>query len=103
MMELIDLSRERLGLAIHPVSYEGLVRDFEAETRALCAYLGLEWSEDLRRFDRTAKTRGVATASAGQVRKGLYDGSGQWRPYAEFLAPVMPILAPWIEKFGYSD
>jgi hypothetical protein len=101
MMALIETARERLPLRIHEISYEGLVRDFEGETKAVCAFLELEWSEDLRRFDRTAKARGVATASAGQVRKGLYDGSGQWRPYAEYFTPVLPILAPWIEKFGY--
>lgn len=101
MMELIEVARECLPLAVHEVRYEGLVRDFEAETRAICAFLGLEWSAELHRFDRTAKARGVATASAGQVRKGLYDGSGQWRPYGEYFAPVLPILAPWIEKFGY--
>ncbi|MEY4953092.1 MAG: hypothetical protein RL299_1516, partial [Pseudomonadota bacterium] len=101
MMELIETARARLPLNVHEVRYEGLVREFESETRAMCRFLNLEWSEDLRRFDRTAKQRGVATASAGQVRKGLYDGSGQWRPYAEYFEPVMPILAPWIEKFGY--
>ncbi len=102
LMGLIELARARLPLAVHEVRYEGLIRDFDAETRSLCDFAGLEWSEDLRKFDRTAKARGVATASAGQVRKGLYDGSGQWRPYAEFLEPVLPILAPWIERFGYD-
>jgi tetratricopeptide (TPR) repeat protein len=101
MMELIETARARLTLRVHEVSYEGLVRDFEGETKAICAFLDLEWSEALRRFDRTAQRRGVATASAGQVRKGLYDGSGQWRPYAEYFAPVLPALASWIEKFGY--
>ena len=102
MMELIELARARLDLAFHEVRYEGLVRDFDGETQAMCAFAGLDWSEDLRRFGSTAKRRGVATASAGQVRQGLYDGSGQWRPYAEFLEPVLPILAPWIEQLGYA-
>lgn len=103
LMELIDAAQTRFALNVHTVRYEGLVRDFEQETRAMCRFLRLEWSEELRRFDRTAKRRGVATASAGQVRKGLYDGSGQWRPYAAYFEPVMPILAPWIAKFGYPD
>jgi tetratricopeptide (TPR) repeat protein len=103
LMQLIETAQARLPLTAHVVSYEGLVGDFEGETRALCAFAGLEWSADLQRFDRTAKARGVSTASAGQVRKGLYDGSQQWRRYAEFIAPVMPILAPWIEKFGYPE
>jgi hypothetical protein len=65
-------------------------------------FVGLEWTEDFRRFDRTAQTRGVQTASATQVRRGLYDGRGQWRRYASQLAPALPILAPWVERFGFE-
>lgn len=103
MMDLIALAQERLALAFHPVRYEALVSTFDAETKAMCQFAGLEWAEGLRRFDKTAKQRGVATASAGQVRKGLYDGSGQWRPYARYLEPILPILQPWIERFGYDS
>ena len=102
MMRLIETARERLDLAFHEVRYEALVADFDATTQALCKFAGLDWSSEVRRFDRTATARGVATASAGQVRKGLYDGSGQWRPFAPWLEPVMPILAPWVERFGYA-
>ena len=102
MMALIEQACAVLPLNVHAVSYEGLVRDFDTETQALCGFAGLDWSPQLRQFDRTAQRRGVATASASQVRKGLYDGSGQWQPYAQYLAPVMPILAPWIERLGYS-
>jgi hypothetical protein len=102
MMRVIELSRERLDLAFHEVRYETLVGDFDATTQALCDFAGLAWGESMRRFDRTARKRGVATASAGQVRKGLYDGRRQWEPYAQWLAPIMPILRPWIERFGYD-
>lgn len=102
MMRLIELARERLPLAFHEVDYHALVRDFDGTTRAMCSFLGLPWDESLRRFDRTAQSRGVATASASQVRRGLYDGRGQWEPFAQHLAPVLPILQPWIEKFGYA-
>lgn len=102
MMRLTQACLDRLPLIFHEVHYHRLVRDFDATTQAICAFLGLEWSEDLRRFDRTAARRGVSTASAGQVQRGLYDGTGQWRPYAEYLAPVMPLLQPWIDRFGYS-
>lgn len=102
MMTLIDLCRERLPLCVHEVRYEALVRDFDTETRVLCDFAGLPWSDALHQFGATAQRRGVATASAGQVRKGLYDGSGQWRPFAKYFEPVMPILKPWIKKFGYN-
>ncbi|HEX4848435.1 MAG TPA: sulfotransferase, partial [Novosphingobium sp.] len=102
MMQLIELARERLNLAMLEVHYHRLVQDFDATTREICSFIGLDWSEDLRRFDRTAQRRGVATASAGQVRRGLYDGTRQWEPYARHLEPVMPLLQPWIERFGYA-
>jgi len=102
LMRLTQDCLERLPLRFHEVHYHRLVRDFDITTRGICDFLGLEWSTDLRRFDRTAARRGVTTASAGQVRRGLYDGSGQWQPYAEYLAPVMPLLRPWIERLGYS-
>jgi hypothetical protein len=82
--------------------YEKLVRDFDTTTQALCAFLGVPWNEELRRFDKTAARRGVSTASTTQVRRGLYDGSGGWRRYERQLATVEPILAPWIERLGYS-
>ncbi len=102
MMELIEVARSCLPLAFHEVDYHALVRDFDGTTRQLCAFLDLPWDESLRRFDRTARDRGVATASASQVRRGLYDGRGQWEPFARHFDPVLPILQPWIEKLGYA-
>jgi tetratricopeptide (TPR) repeat protein len=102
LMRLTELALERLPLHTHIVQYHRLVQDFDAETQALCAFAELEWSEEVRRFDRTAAKRGVTTASVGQVTRGLYDGTRQWEPYAEYLEPVMPILQPWIERFGYA-
>jgi hypothetical protein len=101
LMRLIAMAEQRLPITLHEVRYDRLVRDFDTETRAMCAAIGLPWNAAMRQFDRTAKARGVATASVGQVRKGLYDGTRQWERYADQLAPVMPILAPWIERFGY--
>jgi hypothetical protein len=91
-----------LPLAAHEFRYERLISDFDGSTQALCAFIGIEWSEELRRFDKTAERRGVSTASQMQVRRGLYDGRAQWRKYEAEMAPVMPILQPWIEAFGYD-
>ena len=102
LMRLTQSCLDRLPLNVHEVHYHCLVRDFDSTTREICDFLGLEWTADLRRFDRTAARRGVTTASAGQVQRGLYDGPRQWEPYAQFFAPVMPMLQPWIDRFGYS-
>lgn len=92
-----------LPLARHELRYESLVADFDGESRKLCDFLGMPWEEAIRDFAQTARRRGVSTMSATQVTKKLYDGSKQWRRYEEQLRPVLPILEPWAERFGYGD
>ncbi|HET7204924.1 MAG TPA: sulfotransferase [Steroidobacteraceae bacterium] len=101
-MRLTERHVAALGLPMHEVDYEGLVANFEERTRALARFVGAEWSEEVRRFDRTAAAREISTPSAAQVRRRLFDGSGQWRAYRAQLEPVLPVLAPWVEKFGYE-
>ncbi|HTI31205.1 MAG TPA: sulfotransferase [Sphingomonas sp.] len=102
LMRLQQTCLAALPLAYHELYYERLVGDFDTTTRDLCGFLDIPWSKELRRFDKTAEARGVSTASQTQVRRGLYDGRAQWRKYETELAPVMPILQPWIEEFGYA-
>lgn len=99
---LTERCRDLLPLAYHDVRYDRLVSDFEPTVRAMAHFIGLEWTDDFRRFEKTARERGVRTASATQVRQGLYDGRGQWRRYEEQLAPALPILSPWVERFGFK-
>jgi tetratricopeptide (TPR) repeat protein len=102
VMSGMALYRDRLALDLHTVRYEALVNDFEAETRAVCAFLGLQWTSDLIKFADTAKVRPVRTPSASQVARGLYrEGMEQWRRYERQLEPVMATLRPWIEYYGY--
>lgn len=102
MMRLTDAALAKLPVAAMDVDYRALIRDFDGVTQRICAFTGLEWTPHVRQFDRTAQARGVGTASSAQVRQGLYDGSGQWRPFAQWLEPVLPILAPWIERYGHD-
>jgi Tfp pilus assembly protein PilF len=103
LMTLTESCRERLPLAFHEVRYDLLVTDFEATVRDMAAFIGLEWTDAFHRFDRTAQVRGVQTASATQVRRGLFDGRGQWHRYAEQLEPALPILQAWVDRFHFDD
>jgi hypothetical protein len=102
MMQLQVASLARLPNPVHILHYEAVVSDFDAATQGLCKFVGLPWSATLRDFSDTARRRDVSTASVGQVRRGLYDGGGQWRRFTAEMAPVLPILQPWIETFGYN-
>jgi len=104
VMTLAALCREKLPLEVAEHRYEDLVADFDARTQAVCDFIGVPWSADMRRFAETLVERGSATPSASQVARGLYnEGIGQWRPYRRELEPVLPVLAPWIERFGYAS
>ena len=102
VMGLGEACRAKLPLTVHEIRYEALVEDFDATAKAVADFIGLEWSDSLRDFARTAEKRAIRTPSASQVRRGLYsDALQQWRLYQDHLAPVLPILQPWVKKWGY--
>jgi tetratricopeptide (TPR) repeat protein len=69
------------------VSYEALVANFETEARRLFAYCTLEWDPAFVAFHRNSLP--IATASAAQVRRPLYDTSvNLWTRYEKELAPL---------------
>jgi tetratricopeptide (TPR) repeat protein len=109
--ELYDLSFSHweranvlFGVASHSIVYERLIEDVEAEVRPLFDWLGLEWHPEALDHTRTAKARGlITTASYSQVTEPIYKrAAGRWHRYRAHLEPVLPVLAPWVEKFGYT-
>ena len=103
VMRLSEVYRAVLPLDLREVRHERLVADFDGEVRALCAFLDLEWSDAFHDFAAQAEGRTISTPSAGQVRRGLYrDATPTWTHYADQLAPVLPQLQPWVERFGYA-
>jgi Flp pilus assembly protein TadD len=103
IMRLSETYRGLLPLPQHEVRYESLVDDFEGTARAACVFLGLEWDPAVLDFAAKARTRGISTPSAAQVARGLNrEGQGAWRRYRAQLAPVLPMLERWVERFGYE-
>lgn len=76
---------------IHRVIHEDLLDDPEGELRRLLAYLGLPFEEACMAFH--LNRRAVRTASSEQVRRPINrDGQGQWRPYEQWLGPLIAAL-----------
>lgn len=105
VMSLWRAYEEILQPDAHIVRYESVVTDFDVEISAMLAYLGLEWEDGLRNFTERARERGkIHTPSYSQVTEKLYTRARyRWQRYEEQLAPVLPVLVPWIERFGYAD
>lgn len=92
-----------LPLNVHRVRYERMVENLEGEMRGLLAFLGIAWDPAVLDNQASAAARGhVRTASYSQVGEPIYKRSaGRWDRYRAQMAPVLPILAPWIERMGY--
>ncbi len=103
VMALFEVCRERLDLDLHQVRYEDVVADIEGAARGLCDFLGTPFETAMLNYRETALKRDIATPSARQVIEPLYNRSiGRWRRYEEELKPVLPVLAPWAERYGYA-
>jgi tetratricopeptide (TPR) repeat protein len=102
-MELAEATQQAFGLFVQPCRLEAMIADFDTETKAICATLDIEWRPELRDFHHHVADRGVATPGAARLTEGLSpSGIGRWRDYAGEMAPALPALQPWIERFGYA-
>ena len=103
VMKIGDVCRERLPLDIHMVRYEDVVGDMQRTVSDILSFLGLEWEDQMLNYRQEARERWITTPSAEQVIEPLYTSSiGKWRNYKHRLAPVLPVLEPWVKKLGYD-
>jgi tetratricopeptide (TPR) repeat protein len=102
-MAMAEASEAAFGLFTHDVRLEALIADFDGETKAVCDFIGLPRDDRMRGFAANVASRGAFTPSGPQPTRGLNArGVGKWRDYAAELEPVMPVLAPWVARFGAS-
>lgn len=83
-MELAEASENAFGLFVQDVQREALAADPDGEMAVLASFIGLL----------------PATGSA--ALGGIGGGRGAWRGHEAALAPVLPVLAPWIARYGTS-
>lgn len=77
--------------AFHEIQYEGLVTDFEKEAKILLEFLKLDWDPEVLNFQNNPAPS--ATASASQIRRGVYSSSiGKWRHYEKQLDSLRKYL-----------
>ena len=100
VMELVAHYRRETPLRYRPIRYEDVVGDPEPALRDMLAMIGAPY--DARCLDFHENRRFARTASYAQVTEKLHDRSRfRYRAYREQLAPVIPLLAPGVERLGY--
>lgn len=84
------------------VHYEDVVREQEAQTRRMLAFLDVRFDERCLRFWETE--RAINTASSEQVRQPIYTkGLNFWRHYETELEELIAQLEPLLEDLGPED
>lgn len=82
---------ERLPGRILDVDYAELTRDTETVMRRVAGFCGLDYQPGMLRIEE--RQRGVATASAIQVRQGIVArDKPKWAPYEDYLQPLIQAL-----------
>ena len=104
VMELWLQYRDTLSLPWHEYRYEDLVEDFGGTLREVLDFIGLPWHEDVMAYGERAKDQVITTPSYRQVTRALdKKAAGRWRRYRDELAPILPLLRPLVESFGYPE
>ncbi|MFO1428170.1 MAG: sulfotransferase [Steroidobacteraceae bacterium] len=86
------------------VRYERYVADFEPEVRRLAAFLELPWNDAMLAPGARAQQKGfISTPSYSQVVQPVNSRSvDRWRRYERHFAPVLPLLEPLLQRWGYA-
>lgn len=96
--------RSNLSLAWMEYRYEDLVDGFDATLRAILDFTGLGWHEDILSYAQKASGRDISTPSYREVLRPVDRRAvARWRNYQTQIAPVMPLLAPYLRSFGYAE
>jgi hypothetical protein len=84
--------------------YERLTADFPGQVRQLADFLQLPWHQAMLAPGERARTKGfISTPSYAQVLESVNSRSvGRWLHYQRQFEPVLPVLLPWIDRWGYG-
>ncbi|HWG66997.1 MAG TPA: sulfotransferase [Rhodanobacteraceae bacterium] len=85
--------------------YESVVDDFDAAVMRLGQFLEVADASPFAGFAaRACDKQFIATPSYAQVTQPVNAAAvGRWKNYREQFEPVLPMLRPWIERFGYAS
>lgn len=93
----------RLEPLVHLQRYEDLIEQPREQQAALCEFLGVEWNEAMLEPHKGAQGKRINTPSYHQVTQPLYRRAvGRWRNYRKQMAGILPVLEPFVKRWGYE-
>ena len=102
-MKLYKMYFELFKSNIYEIKYEDVIQNFDDTIKKLLNFLNLEWEDEVKKFYRTARERGIiSTPSYNQINKPLYQKSIQrWRNYEKNFTEIDTDLNFWKNEFKY--
>jgi tetratricopeptide (TPR) repeat protein len=93
-----------LRACTYELRYERLTTDFASEVLKLCEFLDLSWNDAMLAHGAHALAKGfISTPSYAQVTQPVSNRSmGRWKHYERHFDDAIPILMPWIDRWGYE-
>lgn len=102
VMRLTESCRAEMSMPVFEQRYEDMIANFQPQLDSVCDFVGIEHCGAMAQHDGQRKD--IRSASAAQIRRSLYTGGiGHWRRYRMHLESILPILAPWVQRFGYPN
>lgn len=85
------------------VRYEDCVNDLQGTAAGTLRWMGLDWSDEVAGYRDTLARRLTQSPTYADVQAPVHRRAvGKWHRYEELLAPVLPLLAPLVRRFGYA-
>ncbi len=103
IVDIWDYYKDTLSLTVHTVRYEELVGDFKGETAKLLDFLDVPWNDAVLAYNKQAQNKPRAvTPSYDQVTEEIYTHARyRWERYRDHLEPVLDVLKPYADRWGY--
>ena len=102
VMDLWQHYQAVLGLNILEFRYEDFVKNLEGHSRDMFAFLDEDWDANVLHYHEQSRQHYISTPSYEGVTSAPYSSSiGRWRNFSSQLQPVIPVLQPYVNLFGY--
>lgn len=104
IFEFWDSQQDLLRADVLELRYERFVDDFEPSARRVLDFLELPWDGAvLSPANRAHEKRFISTPSYSQVIQPINAKAvDRWRNYQAHFTASLPILMPYLERWGYS-
>lgn len=85
------------------VRYEDCVEDLEGTIRGTLEWMGLPWTDEVLDYRDSLERNPTRSPTYADVRKPVHRNAlARWRRYQKWIDPVMPVLAPVMERLGFQ-